>query len=146
MILKIADSQTFMVENQQQTKDLAIKIAKQAKVGDKFGLKGTLGAGKSFFASCFVNSLLDDKVNVLSPTFNLLHSYKTKQGIIHHFDLYRLKSIEELENVGFFECLKDGICLIEWPEIAKSFLFKNYTEIDIKIIQQNQRFINITKY
>jgi tRNA threonylcarbamoyl adenosine modification protein YjeE len=131
--------------NQSQLQNLASTIAKQAKVGDVFGLKGTLGAGKSFFAAAFINSLLEKKAAILSPTFNLLYSYQTPKGSVHHFDLYRLKNADELENIGFFDCLKNGICLIEWPEIAEKFLIRNYTEIKIEIKNEEERVVTSNK-
>ena len=84
----------------------------------------------------FVNFLSEKPVEVLSPTFNLVYSYETKKGEVFHFDLYRLKSAQELENIGFFDALKSGICLIEWPEIAADFLKKNYSEIEIKTVAE----------
>lgn len=129
--------------NQSQMKNLANSIAKQAKVGDVFTLKGTLGAGKSFFAAAFINALLTKETPILSPTFNLLYSYQTEKGQVHHFDLYRLKTSDELENIGFFDCLKNGICLIEWPEIAEQFLPRNYTEIKIEIKNEGERIVFI---
>ena len=135
----------YHIHNQQDTKSLAETFALQAKSGDVFCLKGTLGAGKSFFAACFINALLDKKVEVLSPTFNLLYSYQASKNLIHHFDLFRLKNAEELENIGFFDCIKDGICLIEWPEIAEKFLPKHYTEINIEIKSENERLITVKK-
>ncbi|MBU6140469.1 MAG: tRNA (adenosine(37)-N6)-threonylcarbamoyltransferase complex ATPase subunit type 1 TsaE [Proteobacteria bacterium] len=113
--------------------NLAREIAALAQVGEVICLQGTLGAGKSFFAKNFINSLQEEETEVLSPTFNLVYSYNTKKGEIFHFDLYRIKSALELENIGFFEALKNGICLIEWPEIAADFLPKNRQEIEIKI-------------
>ena len=124
----------MIVKNLSQMQDLAVEIASQAQIGDIIGLKGTLGAGKSFFARSFINALSESPVEVLSPTFNLVYSYDTKKGEVFHFDLYRLKSADELENIGFFEALQNGICLIEWPEIAADFLKKNYIEIEIKTI------------
>jgi tRNA threonylcarbamoyladenosine biosynthesis protein TsaE len=135
----------MQIANQSEMAALAGTIANQAKVGDIFGLKGTLGAGKSFFAASFINTLSDQKVGVLSPTFNLLYSYQTTRGLVHHFDLYRLKTPNELENIGFFDCLKTGICLIEWPEIAEEFLKKNYTEINIKIKNAETRIVTINQ-
>ena len=131
------------IKDQNQTRNLAARLASEARIGDVFGLKGTMGAGKSFFTSCFINSLSNQSITVLSPTFNLLYSYQTSKGVVHHFDLYRLRNSEELENIGFLDCLKNGICLIEWPEIAEKFLLKNYTEINIKIIGEKERLINI---
>ena len=124
----------IVINSREEMANLAKEIALQAKIGDVIGLKGTLGAGKSFFAKNFVNFLSEKPLEVLSPTFNLVYYYETKKGEIFHFDLYRLKSAEELENIGFFDALKNGICLIEWPEIAADFLKKNYSEIEIKTV------------
>ena len=82
---------------------LATKIANESKVGDVIGISGTLGAGKSFFAKSFINALSERWQEVLSPTFNLVYSYDTLKGEVFHFDLYRLKSAVELENIGFFD-------------------------------------------
>jgi tRNA threonylcarbamoyl adenosine modification protein YjeE len=126
--------QKIIINSKTEMADLASKIAVQSKVGDVIGLKGTLGAGKSFFAKNFINALSEKPREILSPTFNLVYSYQTKISEVYHFDLYRLKSTEELENIGFFDALQSGICLIEWPEIAEKFLKKNYREIEIKTL------------
>lgn len=113
--------------------NFAQQIAANSQKGDIFALSGTLGAGKTFFAQNFINSLLTEEQNILSPTFNLVYSYDSVKGKIFHFDLYRLKSAAELENIGFFEALKEGICLIEWPEIAQDFLPKKHSQISINL-------------
>lgn len=120
-------------------KELAKKIANSSKKGDVIGLKGTLGVGKSFFADTFINSLLEEKRHILSPTFNLVYSYESKKGTIYHFDLYRVEEEEELYNIGLEDALSDGITLVEWPQIACEFLRKNYLEIEIKIIKGEER-------
>lgn len=127
----------ILIKSQQEMVDLAREIAASIQVGDVIGLKGTLGAGKSFFAKSFINSLQEKETEVLSPTFNLVYSYETKKGEVFHFDLYRLKSAAELENIGFFDALQSGICLVEWPEIAADFLPKKYCELEIKITQDS---------
>ena len=66
--------------NQSQLENLATNLAKEAKSGDIFALKGTLGAGKSFFCQHFINALSEKATEVPSPTFNLLFSYQTKDG------------------------------------------------------------------
>ena len=121
------------IRSEKEMAHLAERIAQESKMGDVVFLKGTLGAGKSFFARNFINYLSLNICEVLSPTFNLVYSYETKKGEVFHFDLYRLKSSRELENIGFFDAIKNGICLIEWPEIAEEFLKKNITQIEIKI-------------
>ncbi len=120
------------INSKSEMVDFANEVASKAQAGDVIALKGTLGAGKSFFAKNFVNFLSEKELSVLSPTFNLVYSYNTKKGEVFHFDFYRLKSAEELENIGFFDALQSGICLIEWPEIAEEFFPKKYLEIEIK--------------
>ncbi len=93
-----------------------------------------------------------DFEQVLSPTFNLVCSYEIKNSNqqdligseIFHFDLYRLKSSSELENIGFFEALENSITLIEWPQIAQQFLPDNLVTIEIRITCQATREILIT--
>ncbi|MBU6338564.1 MAG: tRNA (adenosine(37)-N6)-threonylcarbamoyltransferase complex ATPase subunit type 1 TsaE [Rickettsiales bacterium] len=133
------------INNQKEMADLAKEIAAKSNVGDVIALKGTLGAGKTFFAKNFINALQENSGEILSPTFNIVYSYNTKKGEVFHFDLYRLKNADELENIGFFDALKNGICLIEWAEIAHKFLPKNYLEIEIKILGDEEREVIFRK-
>lgn len=124
-----------------------IKIAQQLaeKPTQIIALKGTLGSGKSFFAKHFINHLQEEETEVLSPSFNIALNYETRIGEIFHFDLYRLKDRGELENIGFFEALKNNICLIEWPEIVLEYLQKqqNFSLIEIDIQPDKLRKITI---
>jgi tRNA threonylcarbamoyladenosine biosynthesis protein TsaE len=126
--------QKILINSKKEMANFAAEIAAQSAAGSVIALEGTLGVGKSFFAQNFINFLSEKPQQVLSPTFNLVYSYNSKKGEIFHFDLYRLKSEEELENIGFFDALQTGICLIEWPGIAADFLPKNYLALEIKII------------
>lgn len=107
-------------------------------------LQGTLGSGKSYFAKHFINHLQENKTDILSPSFNIALNYDTKIGEIFHFDLYRLKGKEELENIGFFEALKNNICLIEWPEIILNYLQKQNDFTLVKIEVQPNKLRQIT--
>mgnify|MGYP003323996070 CR=1 FL=1 len=60
---------------------------------------------------------------VLSPTFNILNEYDIENFTIKHYDLYRIKQLEELDNVSLFED-KEAINIIEWPEILNSIKIK----------------------
>lgn len=142
----IENQQEILVKNKEEMIAFAASLAKNSKKGDIFGLKGTLGAGKSFFAHAFINSLSDEPVDVTSPTFNLMNLYEVDgYPDIYHLDLYRLNSEEELFNLGIEDALIEGITLIEWPDLAHNFLKKNYTQIDIKIGEGENRIINIKK-
>jgi tRNA threonylcarbamoyladenosine biosynthesis protein TsaE len=107
-------------------------------------LRGNLGAGKTFFASKVIQNLTQDiTLNITSPTFSIVNVYNTKdEKSIHHFDFYRLKSFNELENIGFFDAIEEGICIIEWWDIFEGEmknLLKNAIFIDIINVSSTKR-------
>jgi tRNA threonylcarbamoyladenosine biosynthesis protein TsaE len=126
----------ILINNQAEMIKLAQEIASDHKV-KTIALYGTLGVGKSFFAKHFINSLQEEKEEILSPTFNITCSYNTRRGEVFHLDLYRLKNMWELENIDFFSIINQHLTLIEWPEIAEKFLPKNYLAIRIMTIDSN---------
>ena len=79
-------------------------------------LSGELGVGKSVIARAIIRHLgRDESLEVPSPTYTIYQSYDTPLPIAH-FDLYRLSSADELDELGWREFLKNGCILIEWPE------------------------------
>ncbi len=101
---------------------LAASLATAAQPGDCLALTGDLGAGKTFFARHFIRALCGE-VDVASPTFMLVQHYETTTRLpVAHYDLYRLKHAEEIEETGLTDTLRTHINLIEWPEIATSYL------------------------
>ncbi|HAA91884.1 MAG: tRNA (adenosine(37)-N6)-threonylcarbamoyltransferase complex ATPase subunit type 1 TsaE [Rhodospirillaceae bacterium] len=94
----------------------ASRIADLAVAGDVIGLSGSLGVGKTVFARAFIRSLVDSGETVPSPTYTLMQLYDSGPVPIYHYDLYRIESDDELDELGFEEALADGIALIEWPE------------------------------
>jgi tRNA threonylcarbamoyladenosine biosynthesis protein TsaE len=89
-------------------------------------LKGDLGAGKTTFVKAYINHLGGDKDEVDSPTFSLLNTYSVNNQDIHHFDLYRIQSPQEIEDIGFMEYMDSGnLCFVEWPEKIAEFLPQN---------------------
>ena len=85
-------------------------------------LKGNLGAGKTTFSQ-FLLKKLGSKDEVSSPTYAIVNEYDSPKGKIFHFDLYRMKSIEEVYDIGIEEYLDNSfLCIIEWPEIYEEEL------------------------
>lgn len=112
------------LKNEDETQNLAITLAKKARVGDVIYLKGTLGMGKSTFARAFIRHLAQrPALEVPSPTFTLVQSYTDLCLPVWHFDLYRLESPEESEELGLEEALSTAVTLIEWPERLGSMTF-----------------------
>ena len=102
---------------------IADKIKKKLLLVDVVFLYGEIGVGKTTFARLLINSFESEKKikksEVLSPTFNIVFEYEIKEFTIKHFDLYRLKSANDIENIGLFENSEQNLTLIEWPELIK---------------------------
>jgi tRNA threonylcarbamoyl adenosine modification protein YjeE len=99
------------------TAALGVRIASLLKPGDLVALKGDLGAGKTTLARAILAALAVEE-KVPSPTFTLVQTYETPSLTVSHFDLYRLKTPSELEELGLDEALDRGAALVEWPERA----------------------------
>ena len=102
--------QTFTIQeiNEIEICKLAGNLASLSLIGDIITLSGDLGVGKTVFARAFIQALKYEG-HVPSPTFTLLQTYEIQPVQISHFDFYRVNSIEELEQVGFFEILNHHI-------------------------------------
>ncbi len=132
-----------------ETKLLASKFCKDLKVGDVLLLKGDLGVGKTTFAKFIIRNLyklsnLTVPSSITSPTFPIMLSYELENYEIHHYDLYRIKNIKELDELDFFENIQNSITLIEWPELLINLPFKNkHYLINFDIFSETKRVVNI---
>ena len=111
------------ISDQKSLLEVAYKFSNIIEKGDNLLLYGEIGVGKTTFTRFLINNLqiknTFNKSEVLSPTFNILNEYQIKNLNIKHFDLYRIKSKDELDNLGLFED-EEAIKIIEWPEMLKS--------------------------
>ena len=109
-------------------------------------LNGTLGSGKTFFTNILVNLILKSEnrpqENVTSPTFNIVKIYNTKNFDIYHFDLYRIKNVEELYELDINDAF-ENVSIIEWSEIIENILPYEPIRLDIKI-KDTERIYKLT--
>ena len=116
-------SDVIDLSSENQTEELAIKIQKKLKIGSIVFLYGEMGVGKTTFIKYLINNFQKEnklkQTEVTSPTLNLLNEYQIKQIRINHYDLFRLKTDEELKNLGLFEDSLNTITLVEWPQLIK---------------------------
>ena len=107
---------THITQSPYGTVKLAAKVAQRVREGTVICLEGGLGAGKTLFVQSMARTL-GVQGEVTSPTFNLMSVYEGFCPIVH-FDLYRLHSEDELEDIGFYEYtdFPEGIVFIEWAE------------------------------
>lgn len=107
-----------------------------------FVLFGQMGTGKTTLIKEFC-TILGTTDTISSPTYSIVNEYHTDKKKIYHFDLYRLKSVEELLDIGFEEYLyEDAYLFIEWPEKALDFLGQT-VEIRLSLQENGQRLIEI---
>ena len=108
-------------------------------------LEGDLGAGKTTLLK-ELGLLLKLENEVSSPSYSIVNEYTTAdKQVIYHFDLYRLKTIAELYDLGFLEYIESGnLCFIEWPEMAKPLLpLRKTCNIKIKHLHPEKRRIEV---
>ena len=111
------------LSSEKEAEELASTFLKKIKPGCFIFLYGEIGVGKTTFIRYLINQF--QKLNkleiteVTSPTFNLLNEYQINDLKINHYDLFRLKSAEEIKNLDLFEDNKNIITLVEWPQIIK---------------------------
>ena len=116
-------SNKIELSSENKTEEFAKEIFKILKVGDVVYLNGEIGVGKTTFIRYLIHKFQKENklklTEVTSPTFNILNEYQINLTKINHYDLFRLKSEQEVNDLGLFEDNSNSITLIEWPQIIK---------------------------
>lgn len=115
------------------TERLGASLATLLQPGDVLTLDAPLGGGKTTLVRGLARGLGIHEDQVSSPTFVIWQIYEGRLRL-NHFDAYRLRSPEELEEIGFVECLesKDEVAIIEWPQVAASLLPTDRLELKLE--------------
>ena len=135
------------ISTEKKLEKFANNYTAKLKQGDIFFLFGEMGVGKTTFVKFLINNLQlrfrQKLTEVTSPTFNIMNEYNIENLSIKHYDLYRLNSLEELENLNIFNEDEKAILIIEWPQIIKkepNFVTKLYFEYQN---EYQNRFIKV---
>lgn len=107
----------FFLANESRTREFGLELGKQLLPGDFIALYGSLGAGKTTLVRGLVQYLCGTETDVPSPTYTLVQTYETSRFTICHFDLYRVDSPSELDELGW-EDSEETVALVEWPTRA----------------------------
>jgi tRNA threonylcarbamoyladenosine biosynthesis protein TsaE len=103
-----------------------------------------MGSGKTTLIKALIEQL-SSKDLIHSPSFSLVNEYDTEDGMVYHFDLYRINEPEEIWDIGFEEYLsQDHWLFIEWPELIKAFLPSNFDQIEILTVSETSRSLKLT--
>jgi len=130
----------IVTHSSEETFRFGKEFASRLKEGDVVALFGPLGGGKTTFVKGAAAGL-KAKEPVTSPTFVLLNIYSGKIPI-YHFDFYRLEKASQLETLNLDDYLYgNGICLIEWPELALPLLDRPFYKVRFEIVGEDKRKI-----
>ena len=105
-------------------------------------ITGEVGTGKTTLIKEYCKLIGVEEI-VNSPTYTLINEYQNKRGKIVHMDLYRVKDINEINELGLFEYLENNIVIIEWPEIILKMIDIKYSMINIAFINEKERKLSI---
>ena len=116
----------------EDTFQIGMRLGQLAKAGEVYTLTGDLGVGKTVFTQGFAKGLgIEEPVN--SPTFTILQVYEGGRLPLYHFDVYRIGSVEEMDETGFEEYMTgEGVSLIEWADLIREILPGERTRIRIE--------------
>ena len=130
----------YISKSPKQTLKIGTEYAKTLNKGDVVLLHGDLGAGKTAFTKGVAKGLKINK-EITSPTYAYMNDY---DGVLYHYDCYRLTSGEDAEALGLTDYFYgQGICIIEWSENIKSVLPTNVKHVTINKIDEKTREIII---
>ncbi len=134
----------YISRSEDETRRIGGEYSSRLGDFDVVAFFGELGSGKTQFIKG-ICSALGVKNVVNSPTFIIVNEYKYGSSKkIFHFDLYRIKTTDEILDIGFVDYLNKGLILIEWPELLKNilpddarkvFLYHNGESADSRLIE-----------
>jgi len=125
----------------EETRAIGRELSLALQENSVIGLSGDLGAGKTEFVKGIAEGLgaMDP---VTSPTFTLIHEYRSGRLPLFHMDFYRLETEKELDEIGFDDYLREpGICAIEWADRFPDRVPRDAIWVQIQISSANERLI-----
>ncbi|MEF2837996.1 MAG: tRNA (adenosine(37)-N6)-threonylcarbamoyltransferase complex ATPase subunit type 1 TsaE [Oscillospiraceae bacterium] len=107
---------TFTTNSPVETEAIGAALGKILQPGTVIAYRGDLGAGKTAFTRGLAKGL-DCREIVTSPTYTIVNEYLGGRLPLFHFDMYRLRSSDDLFDIGWDDYLdRGGICAVEWSE------------------------------
>ena len=139
------NEKTIETNLEEETFNLGKTIGEKVKPSTVICLDGDLGVGKTVFAKGLAKGLGIDEA-VSSPTFTIIHEYKTGRLPFYHLDVYRILDISEMDELGADEYFYgDGVCLIEWATNIEEILPESAIRITInKDLNKGDNYRRIT--
>jgi len=106
----------YLTNTPKQTEAVGAALGRVLRAGSVVAYRGDLGAGKTAFTRGLARGL-GAKESVTSPTYTIVNEYLSGRLPLFHFDMYRLRSSEDLFDIGWEDYLeRGGVCAVEWSE------------------------------
>ena len=106
----------YMTNSPMETEAVGAALGRVLRAGSVVAYRGDLGAGKTAFTRGLARGL-GAKESVTSPTYTIVNEYLSGRLPLFHFDMYRLRSSEDLFDIGWEDYLeRGGVCAVEWSE------------------------------
>ena len=125
-----------------ETEALGEELGRILEGGEILALCGELGSGKTTFVRGLARGLGVGKEIVVSPSFTLLNEYPGRINL-YHFDFYRLEGLEDLESIGFWDYIGEGIVTVEWADRIPEAIPEDALWITFSIVDGNHREISL---
>lgn len=134
----------FITNSPEETETLGERLAKILLPGTILAYRGDLGAGKTAFTRGLARGLGCTE-QVTSPTYTIVNEYLGGRLPLFHFDMYRLRSSDDLFDIGWDDYLdRGGICAVEWSENVADAMEDPVT-VTIEKIGENSRRITVER-
>ena len=132
----------FVTNSPEETEKIGEKLAKALPAGTILAYRGDLGAGKTAFTRGLARGLGANEP-VTSPTYTIVNEYLSGRLPLFHFDMYRLRSADDLFDIGWEDYLdRHGICAVEWSENVAEAM-EDAVFITIQKTEENSRRITV---
>ena len=135
----------YLTNSPDETEALGAALGRVLTPGTILAYRGDLGAGKTAFTRGLAKGL-GYADSVTSPTYTIVNEYLGGRLPLFHFDMYRLRSADDLWGIGWDDYLdRGGVCAVEWSERAEDLEEPDWVRVDIRRNGgDSQRLITIT--
>jgi tRNA threonylcarbamoyladenosine biosynthesis protein TsaE len=138
-------NKTIIAHTPAEMEEIGIELASILTDGMVVSLVGPLGSGKTTLSKGIAKGLLITDV-VVSPSYMIAREYKGRMPM-HHIDVYRVSTLEELAEVGLDDYLppESGVSIVEWPDRIEGLVDISTFQITIELLEDEDRRVSISK-
>ena len=132
----------YITGSPEETEAVGAALGRVLTPGSVVAYRGDLGAGKTAFTRGLARGLgCTDAVT--SPTYTIVNEYVSGRIPLFHFDMYRLRSSDDLWDIGWEDYLeRGGVCAVEWSENVADAM-ENAVTVNLEKLGENTRRITI---